>query len=501
MIFFSPSIRAQIGNLYDSSSDDVAGINALMSAVANNDVNGVKFFSKAGRALINQKNFGGATALHVAAREGNTEIAKTLIENGADVNVVDNEGWTPLMRASLAGNKDIVALLLQRDAQGSNLNSLGESAIIHATTSNCADCLNEMFEKYNFVRQMDLKLLKEQLTDAFVIARNRENEAIQGLITAYLDQVIKMSPLIEKEKTDIAVENAQPTEKVFKITSADFETAKPLVASAPIEATTQDKKVFVRKIVTAPAPLPVSTPILVKPQQPIYKFNGQCNCDPKAAPVAVVGLNNAKEKEVILLSKKPDSTPVSKVVSTESGNVIFKFNRGPEGKSKPKIKIAKPVAALPDVINTKIASPVPVKVDSVKPSPANPMQSVKLDPISKTKLPTKTSALPIAQQPKPAPVHAPSPVKIPEPVKPAAMKPIVAEPTKAQPIIPTTQKVAPKFVIGILPKEPADAAPTEIIEIMNTKKPLEKSKPVPPKKKPELIDKSIIIDPAKPTAE
>lgn len=186
-------------NIFDFSEDDVAGINVLMMAVHSNDVQGVRFFSKAGGVLINQKNLGGATALHIASREGNYEIAKVLIEGGANVNVTDNEGWTPLMRANLNGHHQIVDLLITKGANAGGLNNVGESVIMHATLANCDKCLNIMLEKLNFSKQFSTKLLKEQITDSFIISRNRENPVIQGLLESYLDRLIKVSPVISNE--------------------------------------------------------------------------------------------------------------------------------------------------------------------------------------------------------------------------------------------------------------------------------------------------------------
>jgi len=187
-------------NIYDYSQDDVAGINTLMMAVNNNDISGVTFYSKAGSALINQKNIGGATALHIASREGYLEIAKILIDNGADINLIDNEGWTPLMRANINGHEDVVSLLISKGAQAGLLNYMNESVIIHATLSSCEKCLNIMFEKINFLQNFSLKTLKEQITDSFIISRNRENPKIQGLLEAFLDRLTKVSPATSNEE-------------------------------------------------------------------------------------------------------------------------------------------------------------------------------------------------------------------------------------------------------------------------------------------------------------
>lgn len=194
------ALIAQIKNIYSDDSDQIAGLNSLMSAVAANDISGVRFFSKAGPSLINQRNIGGATALHIAAREKNLEITQMLIDNGADVNIADNEGWTPLMRASLAGADDVVDLLLSKNVDATALNLVNESAIIHASTSNCSACLSLMFEKFNFIKFMPDAALKTQLNDAYVIARNHENEEIQGILDKYLDQVVKLAMLVKPQE-------------------------------------------------------------------------------------------------------------------------------------------------------------------------------------------------------------------------------------------------------------------------------------------------------------
>lgn len=200
LLFFAYShkIWAQIESLYNSSTDQFAGISTLMSATANNDIEGVKFFSEAGPSVINQRNKGGATSLHIACREGNFDIVKILIENGANLNVVDNEGWSPLMRASLVGNEKIVEILLKNGAKAHLLNSLNESALIHATTAKCTQCINQIIENGNLIKNMDILSLKSQIADAFLVARSQENKQSQGVLEAFLDYVSKMAPLMSK---------------------------------------------------------------------------------------------------------------------------------------------------------------------------------------------------------------------------------------------------------------------------------------------------------------
>lgn len=47
---------------------------------------------------VNGLNGDGKSALHLASMNGNVKIIKLLIENGANVNVLDNDKATPLIR-------------------------------------------------------------------------------------------------------------------------------------------------------------------------------------------------------------------------------------------------------------------------------------------------------------------------------------------------------------------------------------------------------------------
>ena len=393
VFFSSESIRAQMTGLYDQKNDDVVGISALMSAVSSNDITGVKFFSKAS-SLINQKNLGGATALHIASREKNFEIAKILIESGASLDVTDNEGWTPLMRASLAGDKDIVNLLLTRGVRANEINSSGESAIIHAALSDCVDCLNLMFTKFNFIRSVNITFLKEQLTEAFVIAKNHDNQEMQVVIEAYLDRAMKMASLVDNIQKKV-----EGSSMVFQVRSLDEKKSpeevvvKPVPMLATKSPTTavlnnkfkllkgtasQEKKVSNKfSIKKTPEPKKSYEPqaivqsLMPQPQKVIpandFKFLGKVKnpavtpkvvtpskpyvvVPPKSYTVPDQVSDKAKDKMMIYLIKKSDpitSPPKAKIVTVvkdqiknESDKSVFKFTPQSEA-AEGKIKVAK----------------------------------------------------------------------------------------------------------------------------------------------------------------
>ena len=64
-------------------------------------------------------------SIHVAAREGNIEAVKQHLASGADVNVKDKVGGTPLHLAAFNGHKEIVELLIANGADVNARNKYG----------------------------------------------------------------------------------------------------------------------------------------------------------------------------------------------------------------------------------------------------------------------------------------------------------------------------------------------------------------------------------------
>jgi ankyrin repeat protein len=79
-------------------------------------------------ALVNQKDFSGATALHYAANTGQFESQKVLLSYGANPALLDDDQASPLHYASRSGNLEALAqflvlpaassLVFKRDSQG-----------------------------------------------------------------------------------------------------------------------------------------------------------------------------------------------------------------------------------------------------------------------------------------------------------------------------------------------------------------------------------------------
>ena len=65
------------------------------------------------RADPNAQNNDGWTVLHYASMHGRRPVVQNLIDAGADPNIPNNEGWTPLMAASQNGKSEIARALLE----------------------------------------------------------------------------------------------------------------------------------------------------------------------------------------------------------------------------------------------------------------------------------------------------------------------------------------------------------------------------------------------------
>src|SRR5262249_43224079 len=92
------------------------------------------------------------TALYLAAGWGKKRAAEALLNRGADVNQIgktekSGRDYTPLMGAVSCDHPELVELFLARGARIEQSNSLGETALLVASSFPCASAFKLLLEK------------------------------------------------------------------------------------------------------------------------------------------------------------------------------------------------------------------------------------------------------------------------------------------------------------------------------------------------------------------
>ena len=89
------------------------GTNSFSLAAEKGHLNIVKLLHSKDPSILEQKDKKGRTALIWASMKGHLDVVKFLVQNGADKNVLSNEGETPLLVASTNNHDDVVISLTQ----------------------------------------------------------------------------------------------------------------------------------------------------------------------------------------------------------------------------------------------------------------------------------------------------------------------------------------------------------------------------------------------------
>ena len=109
-----------MGSIAGSRADN---LDFFVEEVRKNRIDVVRTLILQGDDVNSRDAFGDNTGLHWAASLGLAEMARLLIDNGADLEIRNHDGNTPLHWAAGEGQKELVVILI---AHGANVNARGK---------------------------------------------------------------------------------------------------------------------------------------------------------------------------------------------------------------------------------------------------------------------------------------------------------------------------------------------------------------------------------------
>lgn len=85
--------------------------------------------------LFDMHDIHGQAALHVAARLGQAQVVKVMLESGANIDQADMDGWTPLRAAAWGGHTEVVELLVHHGCSLDSMDAENRTALRAAAWS------------------------------------------------------------------------------------------------------------------------------------------------------------------------------------------------------------------------------------------------------------------------------------------------------------------------------------------------------------------------------
>ncbi|GAA0272096.1 hypothetical protein GCM10009127_10510 [Alteraurantiacibacter aestuarii] len=135
------------GSTVVNARDVSTGRSALHIVVARRDVTWINFLYQQG-ANVNIRDNNGVTPLMLAVQLGHLEGVQALVANGARVDVTNNSGETPLMTAVHSRNTELMRILLQAGADPDRYDNSGRSARDYARLRGENDITNDTLNRY-----------------------------------------------------------------------------------------------------------------------------------------------------------------------------------------------------------------------------------------------------------------------------------------------------------------------------------------------------------------
>ncbi|XP_054379012.2 fibronectin type 3 and ankyrin repeat domains protein 1 isoform X4 [Pongo abelii] len=141
-------VKILVSNGTDVNLKNGSGKDSLMLACYAGHLDVVKYLRRHG-ASWQARDLGGCTALHWAADGGHCSVIEWMIKDGCEVDVVDTgSGWTPLMRVSaVSGSQRVASLLIDAGANVNVKDRNGKTPLMVAVLNNHEELVQLLLDK------------------------------------------------------------------------------------------------------------------------------------------------------------------------------------------------------------------------------------------------------------------------------------------------------------------------------------------------------------------
>jgi len=166
------------------------GLNAVTTAARKGDLDMLKLLVEAGFAVDDKDSFGSESPLIKASYYGKLKAVKYLLEKGADVKLIDYRGNTALLNAAYNGHTKVVAELLRNGAEINERNKLNWNALMQACVEGHFQTAEFLLEKGSPIDEID----KEKGATVLTLAKFSGSAKLIKLLESYgaRERVIKM---------------------------------------------------------------------------------------------------------------------------------------------------------------------------------------------------------------------------------------------------------------------------------------------------------------------
>lgn len=192
----------------------------------------------------------GATALHVAAAKGYSEVLRLLIQAGYELNVQDHDGWTPLHAAAHWGVKEACSILAEALCDMDIRNKLGQTPF-DVADEGLVEHLEMLQKKQDVLRsekETRNKLIESDLNSKFQSGLFKNKEKM------LYEEEIPKSQDTEEENKESSSSSSEEEEGEDEV--SESETEKEAVTDKKPEATVNHSNSEIKSRIMEQIPAP-----------------------------------------------------------------------------------------------------------------------------------------------------------------------------------------------------------------------------------------------------